>query len=132
MSELAQWLDLSIPQLFTPPKSDRVMARRAITRSGAARAHPTPTYEHEIFRSMGGRTQRARRPPERHHRLLEGRRQMHRTGIGTDCENQPEAHYLLQAFRALSRIAAPALLLKAEAIVPPPQLVPYLGKSSIF
>ncbi len=48
--------------------------------------------------------------------------------LGTDCENQPEAHYLLQAWRALSRIAAPGLLLKAEAIVPPPQLVPYLGR----
>ena len=48
--------------------------------------------------------------------------------LGTDCENQPEAHYILQAFRALSRVAAPGLLLKAEAIVPPPQLVPYLGK----
>ncbi|NCF65501.1 MAG: alpha-amylase [Chloroflexi bacterium] len=48
--------------------------------------------------------------------------------LGTDCENQPEAHYILQALRALSRIAAPGLLLKAEAIVPPPQLVPYLGR----
>jgi amylosucrase len=48
--------------------------------------------------------------------------------LGTDCENQPEAHAILQAFRALSRIAAPGLLLKAEAIVPPPQLVPYLGQ----
>ncbi|MDX1412581.1 MAG: alpha-amylase family protein [Candidatus Promineifilaceae bacterium] len=48
--------------------------------------------------------------------------------LGTDCENQPEAHYILQAFRAFSRIAAPGLLLKAEAIVPPPQLVPYLGR----
>lgn len=48
--------------------------------------------------------------------------------LGTDCENQPEAHYILQAFRALSRIAAPGLLLKAEAIVSPPQLVPYLGR----
>jgi amylosucrase len=48
--------------------------------------------------------------------------------MGTDCENQPEAHYILQALRALSRIAAPGLLLKAEAIVPPPQLVPYLGR----
>ncbi|MBK8987106.1 MAG: alpha-amylase family protein [Chloroflexi bacterium] len=47
--------------------------------------------------------------------------------LGTDCENQPEAHAILQAFRALSRIAAPGLLLKAEAIVPPPQLMPYLG-----
>jgi amylosucrase len=48
--------------------------------------------------------------------------------LGTDCENQPEAHALLQAFRALSRIAAPGLLLKAEAIVSPPQLIPYLGQ----
>jgi amylosucrase len=48
--------------------------------------------------------------------------------LGTDCENQPEAHFILQAVRALSRIAAPALLLKAEAIVPPPQLLPYLGR----
>ncbi len=48
--------------------------------------------------------------------------------LGTDCENQPEAHLILQAFRALSRLAAPALLLKAEAIVSPPQLVPYLGQ----
>jgi amylosucrase len=48
--------------------------------------------------------------------------------LGTDCENQPEAHYILQAFRALSKVSAPGLLLKAEAIVPPPQLVPYLGQ----
>ena len=48
--------------------------------------------------------------------------------MGTDCENQPEAHFILQAFRALSRMAAPGLLLKAEAIVSPPQLVPYLGR----
>ncbi len=48
--------------------------------------------------------------------------------MGTDCENQPEAHAILQAFRALSCIAAPALLLKAEAIVSPPQLIPYLGR----
>lgn len=48
--------------------------------------------------------------------------------LGTNCQNQPEAHLLLQAMRALSRIAAPALLHKAEAIVPPPELVPYLGQ----
>lgn len=48
--------------------------------------------------------------------------------LGTDCQNQPEAHYLLQAFRALSRIAAPALLLKAEAIVAPDRLIHYLGR----
>lgn len=48
--------------------------------------------------------------------------------LGTDSQNQPEAHYLLQAFRALSRIAAPGLLLKAEAIVSPHRLIHYLGR----
>lgn len=48
--------------------------------------------------------------------------------LGTDSQNQPEAHDILQVFRALSRIAAPGLLLKAEAIVSPPKLVPYLGR----
>lgn len=48
--------------------------------------------------------------------------------LGTDSQNQPEAHYLLQAFRALSRLAAPGLLLKAEAIVGPHRLIHYLGR----
>jgi amylosucrase len=48
--------------------------------------------------------------------------------LGTDSQNQPEAHAILQAFRALSRIAAPGLLLKAEAIVAPEKLIPYLGQ----
>ena len=47
--------------------------------------------------------------------------------LKTDCQNQPEAHAILQAFRALSRIAMPGLLFKAEAIVSPDQLLPYLG-----
>ncbi len=47
--------------------------------------------------------------------------------LGTDCQNQPEVHQLLQAFRALTRIAAPAVAFKAEAIVAPRQLVAYLG-----
>ena len=47
--------------------------------------------------------------------------------LGTLCENQPEAHLILQAFRAFSKVVAPGLLLKAEAIVSPPDLVPYLG-----
>jgi amylosucrase len=47
--------------------------------------------------------------------------------LGTNCQNQPEAHLLAQAFRALVSIAAPGVLLKAEAIVPPDDLVPYLG-----
>ncbi len=48
--------------------------------------------------------------------------------MDTDSQNQPEAHDLLQAFRALTRLAAPGLLFKAEAIVSPPQLIPYLGR----
>ncbi|MGN6687003.1 MAG: alpha-amylase family protein [Actinomycetales bacterium] len=47
--------------------------------------------------------------------------------LGTDCQNQPEAHAILEALRALVRIAAPAVIFKAEAIVPPDQLVQYLG-----
>jgi amylosucrase len=46
---------------------------------------------------------------------------------GTDCQNQPEVHALLQAFRGLVAMAAPALVFKAEAIVPPGELVKYLG-----
>ncbi|HEY6744124.1 MAG TPA: amylosucrase [Mycobacteriales bacterium] len=47
--------------------------------------------------------------------------------LGTDCQNQPEAHLLVQAFRALTRLAAPGVLFKAEAIVAPEMLVQYLG-----
>ena len=47
--------------------------------------------------------------------------------MGTDCQNQPEAHLLLQAFRALARLAVPGLVLEAEAIVGPDMLVQYLG-----
>lgn len=50
--------------------------------------------------------------------------------LGTDSQNQPEAHAILQAFRALSRIASPGLVLKAEAIVAPDRLIPYLGRGA--
>ena len=46
---------------------------------------------------------------------------------GTNCQNQPEAHLIAQIYRALMAIAAPAVLLKAEAIVAPRDLLPYLG-----
>jgi amylosucrase len=52
--------------------------------------------------------------------------------LGTDCQNQPETHLLLRAFRALTRLAAPGLVLKAEAIVSPEQLVGYLGGHDRF
>jgi len=47
--------------------------------------------------------------------------------MGTDCQNQPEVHQLLQALRAVARIATPAVGFKAEAIVAPSDLVTYLG-----
>jgi amylosucrase len=46
---------------------------------------------------------------------------------GTDCMNQPETHWIVQALRAVLDIAAPAVLLKAEAIVPTRDLPPYFG-----
>jgi amylosucrase len=47
--------------------------------------------------------------------------------LGTNCQNQPEVHQLLQALRAVMRIAAPGVAFKAEAIVSPGDLVAYLG-----
>jgi amylosucrase len=47
--------------------------------------------------------------------------------LGTDCQNQPEVHGLTRALRAVARIAAPAVVFKAEAIVGPEQLPAYLG-----
>jgi len=47
--KLASGLGISVPQLFTPPKSGKMLARRSITRAGEGRAHITATYEHEII-----------------------------------------------------------------------------------
>jgi amylosucrase len=46
--------------------------------------------------------------------------------LGTGCENLPEAHLLIQAFNAVARIAAPALLFKSEAIVHPDEVIQYI------
>ncbi len=46
--------------------------------------------------------------------------------MGTDCENLPEAHLLIQAFNRLARIATPGLLFKSEAIVHPDEVVKYI------
>ncbi len=48
--------------------------------------------------------------------------------LGTSCQNQPEVHALTQALRACSRIMAPAVIFKAEAIVGPQDVVAYLGQ----
>jgi len=47
--------------------------------------------------------------------------------VGTDSQNQEEVYDLLQALRACSRIATPAVVHKAEAIVSPDDLIRYFG-----
>lgn len=50
--------------------------------------------------------------------------------LGTNCMNQAEAHLLLQALRDIIEIAAPGVLLKAEAIVATADLPAYLGSET--
>jgi len=47
--------------------------------------------------------------------------------LGTSCENLPEAHMIIQAYNALARIAAPALIFKSEAIVHPDEVARYIS-----
>ena len=46
--------------------------------------------------------------------------------MGTTSESLPQAHLLVQAFNALLRIVAPALLFKSEAIVHPDEVIKYI------
>ena len=48
--------------------------------------------------------------------------------MGTRCQSEPEVHMLLQALRAVCRIACPAVIHLAEAIVAPAEMLPYLGR----
>jgi amylosucrase len=47
--------------------------------------------------------------------------------LGTDCQGQPEVHAITQVLKALTRIVCPSVAFKAEAIVAPTKLLPYLG-----
>lgn len=47
--------------------------------------------------------------------------------MGTTCENLEEAHWIIQAYNALVRIAAPATMFKSEAIVHPDEVAKYVG-----
>lgn len=47
--------------------------------------------------------------------------------MGTLCESLPEAHLIIQAFNALVKIAAPAMIFKSEAIVHPDDVASYIG-----
>ena len=49
--------------------------------------------------------------------------------LGTSCQNLPEAHTIIQAFNALVRIAAPAMVFKSEAIVHPDEVRKYVDEA---
>ena len=49
LKKLAVGLEISIPQLFTPPQRDQVSGRMAVTRTGEGAHHATATYEHELL-----------------------------------------------------------------------------------
>lgn len=49
MQKLAAGLNISIPQLFVQSRQKKASGRRALTRTGAGRPHPTPTYGHELL-----------------------------------------------------------------------------------
>jgi amylosucrase len=47
---------------------------------------------------------------------------------GTQCENLPKAHLLIQAFNVCREIVCPGVVFKSEAIVHPDEVVKYIGK----
>jgi amylosucrase/maltose alpha-D-glucosyltransferase/alpha-amylase len=47
--------------------------------------------------------------------------------LGTNCENLPEAHLIIQAFNAVIKIVAPSFLFKSEAIVHPDEVNKYIS-----
>jgi amylosucrase len=47
--------------------------------------------------------------------------------LGTNSQNLPEAHWVIQAFNALVSIAAPAMVFKSEAIVHPDEVSKYIS-----
>lgn len=49
LKKLAVGLGVSVPQLFTPPKQDRVSGRMVHLREGEGLLQATATYEHELL-----------------------------------------------------------------------------------
>lgn len=49
LKKLAVGLQISVPQLFTPPQKDQINGRMTVTKSGDGSAHATATYEHELL-----------------------------------------------------------------------------------
>ncbi|MDB2369199.1 XRE family transcriptional regulator [Octadecabacter sp.] len=49
LKKLAVGLQISVPQLFTPPQKGQVTGRMAVTRTGDGTSHATTTYEHKLL-----------------------------------------------------------------------------------
>jgi transcriptional regulator with XRE-family HTH domain len=49
LKKLAVGLQISVPQLFTPPQQEKVNGRMTITRSDEGQKHATATYEHVLL-----------------------------------------------------------------------------------
>ncbi len=49
LKKLATGLEISVPQLFTPPAPGQINGRMAVTKSGEGAARATTTYEHELL-----------------------------------------------------------------------------------
>lgn len=49
LKKLAVGLEISVPQLFTPPQEGQINGRMTVTKSGQGAAHATVTYEHELL-----------------------------------------------------------------------------------
>uniref|UniRef100_UPI004057983E alpha-amylase family glycosyl hydrolase n=1 Tax=Candidatus Electronema sp. TaxID=2698783 RepID=UPI004057983E len=51
--------------------------------------------------------------------------------LGTTCQNQQEAHLVLQLFKDCCQVVAPGLLFIAEAIVAPLEVIKYFGEDAV-
>lgn len=51
--------------------------------------------------------------------------------IGTVCQNEREAHLVLQLFKDCCQVVAPGLLFIAEAIVAPTEIIKYFGEDAV-
>jgi amylosucrase len=51
--------------------------------------------------------------------------------IGTACQNEQEAHLILQLFKDCCQVVAPGLLSIAEAIVSPSEIIKYFGEDAV-
>ena len=49
LKKLAIGLEISIPQLFTPPIKNQINGRLSYTKSGEGQNHVTATYEHQLL-----------------------------------------------------------------------------------